>query len=86
MSEQTIELDCAPGDPRPGDLIAGVVKGTILEGSAAADPENTVSRLFGNWLWNFPNVSPEEWTKVQTVTQPRIEALFKAGVIRFGSW
>jgi len=27
---KTIELDCPPGQPRPGDLIDGVIEGTGL--------------------------------------------------------
>ena len=40
-----LELDCPPGSPRPGDLLPGVLEGTGLEKS----PEDTTSRLFGNW-------------------------------------
>jgi hypothetical protein len=39
--EKTIILDCPPGHPRPGDLIAGVIEGTGLELKEA------VSKLFG---------------------------------------
>jgi len=44
---QTIELDCAPGFPRPGDLIGGVISGLGLE---ARDP---ASMFFGNWAWDY---------------------------------
>lgn len=77
---QTIELDCAPGTPRPGDLIGGVLEGTGLE---AGEP---VSTFFGNWTWEF-DVSQERWEgEVQPVIRPRIEELYHGGVIRYGSW
>jgi hypothetical protein len=83
MSEsqvQTIDLDCPPGDPRPGDLIEGVLEGT---GLVAGEP---VSKVFGNWCWEF-DVPRAEWEeRVQPVIRPRIEALYHRRVIRYGSW
>lgn len=84
---RSIEIDCPPGGPRPGDLIGEIVKGTILEGLPAAHPDATVARFFGCWQWNFTaNVSAEEWVEVQKIIEPRIRLLFAAGVIRYGSW
>lgn len=78
---QTLELDCAPGYPRPGDLITGV-----LEGTGLAVPEKPVSMFFGNWTYAF-DVPAEEWkTRIQPIIKPRIEALYRAGKIRYGSW
>lgn len=79
---QIIELDCPPGNPRPGDLIADVVKGTPLEGKLG----DTVSRSFGCWTWAFPDVSEFEWKLAQKTIGPRVEALYNAGKIRYGSW
>ena len=85
--KNTIELDCAPGDPRPGDLIDMVVQGTALEGLPEAQPGATVSRFFGHWVWEFPTISKKEWERtVRPVVKPRIEALHKLGKIRYGSW
>lgn len=80
VTEKTIELDCAPGFPRPGDLIDDVVEGLGLE------VKETVSRLFGNWMWDFSHVSDETWRKAQPVLKERITALYNNGVIRYGSW
>lgn len=79
---QTIELDCAPGYPRPGDLIDDVVKGTPLEGKTG----DTVSRLFGCWKWDLSGVSSDDWEAARPVIRQRIERLYKAGKIRYGSW
>jgi hypothetical protein len=78
--EQTIELDCPPGNSRPGDLIEGVLEGTGLK---VKDP---VSKFFGNWTWDYSEVPAEEWVKVRAITKPRIQALYHAGLIRYGSW
>lgn len=83
---KTIELDCPPGGPRPGDLIAAVVKGTSLENSSRSHPDATVSRLFGNWVWSFPDVTDEEWKNIQEITSNRIRKLHAEGIIRYGSW
>ena len=84
MSEHSIELDCPPGSPRPGDLIMGVVKDTPLE--AVTTPEGTVVRIFGNWVWEYDGFTDLEWEAIQTVTMPRVKALYMSGVIRYGSW
>jgi hypothetical protein len=76
---ESIELDCPPGNPRPGDLIEGVIAGT---GLTLTEP----SKLFGNWTWTF-DVPHEQWVEtVQPVIKPRIEALYHQGYIRYGSW
>ena len=80
VSVQTIELDCPPGNPRPGDLIGSVLEGTDLK---AGEPD---SMFFGCWVWSF-KMSDEDWEKkIQPVIQPRIEALYHSGAIRYGSW
>lgn len=79
---KTIELDCAPGMPRPDSLIGGVVKGTALEGKLG----ETVSRVFGCWTWDFSSVSDEDWQAAQAVVKPRIVALYQQNRIRYGSW
>lgn len=79
---QTIELDCAPGFPRPSDLLPSVLEGTGL----TKDPEDTVGRFFGCWTWDFSSVPPEQWAKVRPILKERITALHNAGRIRYGSW
>ena len=77
---QTIELDCAPMTPRPDTYIKGVLKGTGLK---AGEP---ISTFFGCWTWAF-DVPQEKWEKeIQPIVQPRIEALYHQGAIRYGSW
>jgi len=82
MTEKTIELDCAPGMPRPDSYIDRVVEGTKLEGLV----KPPVSKFFGNWVWDFSEVSDEDWSEAQAVTSERIKRLFSYGRIRYGSW
>lgn len=77
---QTIELDCPPGALRPGDLIGGVIKGLGLT------EKETVSRFFGNWVWDYSEVPSKRWKKIQPILKERIEKLYHSGAIRYGSW
>lgn len=80
MAEQTIEIDCPPGGTRPGDLYPGVIEGTGLE------VRESVSRTFGNWVWDYSDVSPEIWTLAEPTLEKRITSLYNRGLIRYGSW
>ncbi|HEY2617483.1 MAG TPA: hypothetical protein VGI78_09120 [Acetobacteraceae bacterium] len=80
----SIELDCAPGNPRPGDLIAGVLEGT---GLVVADFD-TGNPFFGHQVWVL-KVSEQNdpvFTAAKPVLKQRIEALHARGLIRYGSW
>lgn len=77
---QTIEIDCRPMTPRPDSYIEGVIEDT---GLPLRDP---VAKCFGNWTWDYSDVSPEEWKKAQELTAPRIKRLYDEGYIRYGSW
>ena len=78
--EQTIELDCPPGHPRPGDLIAGVINGTGLP------KRETISRFFGNWRWDYSDIDPKVWAKIRPILKERVTMLYDIGQIRYGSW
>jgi hypothetical protein len=78
--EQTIEIDCAPGFPRPDTYIAGVLEGT---GLPVKEPSN---KAFGCWTWDYSEVPCDTWDEVQLLTKPRIKKLYETGRIRFGSW
>lgn len=77
---QIIELDCAPGNPRPGQLIGGVIKDTGL-------PErNPVSMFFGCWSWEYNDTPSDKWEAIKPILIKRITALYQSGVIRYGGW
>jgi hypothetical protein len=80
MPLQTIELDCPPGNPRPSDLIGHVIAGTGL------DRRDTVSTCFGNFTWDYSDVDPEDWKRIQPTLKERITTLYNNGLIRYGSW
>lgn len=77
---QTIELDCAPGMVHPGDLLPGVLADTGLE------PREAVSKLFGNWTFDYSDVPADVWAAAKPKLKARIEALYYSGAIRYGSW
>jgi hypothetical protein len=78
--EHSIELDCPPGSPRPGDLIAGVIKDTGLS------KKPPVSTCFGNWIWKYDEVNCDQWDKIVPILAERIKSLYNDGSIRYGSW
>lgn len=78
----TIELDCAPGYPRPDDLLPGVLKDT----GVTIDPQATSVRFFGNWEWIVPTSQEEAYAKARDTIKARITALYHSGTIRYGSW
>ena len=77
---QTIELDCAPGGTRPGHLIEDVIKGLDLP---LREP---VSKVFGEWTWDYSDVPETTWEKAKPILEQRITALYNEGRIRYGSW
>jgi hypothetical protein len=77
---ESIELDCPPGSPRPGDLIDGVIAGTGLPNKGPG------SKFFGNWTWYY-DIPRDEWeSRIQPIIEPRIKQLLENGSIRYGSW
>ena len=78
--EKTIDLDCPPGSPRPGDLIVEVIIGT---GLVKKKPSST---FFGNWTWDYSDISPSEWEKAKPVIKERLTVLYNTGVVRYASW
>lgn len=78
--QKTIELDCPPGLPRPGDLIAGVIKDTGLPF------KEKVSTFFGNWVWDYSDIPDYIWEKIKPILKERITNLYKKGIISYGSW
>jgi hypothetical protein len=79
-SAQTIEIDCPPGSPRPGDLIEDVIKGTGLP------LRQDVSRLFGMWAWDYNDIDPEVWAKAKPILKERLTKLYDNGICRYCSW
>ena len=77
---QTIDIDCAPGFPRPGDLIGEVIKDTGLP------TRDTGRRLFGNWTWDYSDIDPEIWKKANPVIAERLKKLYNTGRCRYCSW
>lgn len=80
MTEQTIEIDCAPGALRSGDLIAGVIEGTGLP------LKESSGRFFGNWTWDYSDIDAEIWNNAVIVLKERLTKLYNSGTVRYASW
>lgn len=80
---QTIEIDCAPGMPRPDEHLPGILKDTCLEAYSHKEP---ISKFFGNWMWDFSEINPECWESCKPLIKERIIKLYNNGWIRYGSW
>lgn len=73
-------IGCPPGYPRPGDLLITVLANTGLP------PKESSSRCFGDWTWDYPEVSCDRWEKAQKLIEQRLKTLYKLGVIRWAEW
>lgn len=78
-SECYIDLDCAPGTPRPDVYLPAVLEGTGLPVREAK------SKFFGNWTFYYTDM-PMEFVAAKPVLKQRITDLYNRGCIRYGSW
>ena len=81
----SIELDCAPGTPRPSDLIEGVLKGTGLD----VDDFWTVPPFFGHQMWILLKTAEKDklFTTIRlNKIKRRVTTLYNRGSIRYGTW
>ncbi len=78
----SIELDCAPGSPRPCQFLPQLLEGTGI----VLDAQHPTSMFFGNWVWVIPIEQNEAYEKVKPLIKKRIEELYHHGKIRYGSW
>lgn len=78
--QQTIEIDCDPCSPRPDTYYKEVIKDTGLE------ERETVSRVFGNWTWDYNDVPKEVFDKAKPILKERLTKLYNEGKVRYCSW
>ena len=81
----SIEIDCPPGFPRPGDLFPAVLANT---GLTVADFDNT-NKLFGHWTWVLKEGNPYRdalFTRNREVFRVRLTEMYEAGYARYVSW
>jgi len=84
MDNQTIELDCAPGAPRPGDLIEGVLKDTPL--NLEEHFEEDIPKSFGNWTFIVKEEFTDLYLEHKSLFKERITNLYNSGQVRYASW
>lgn len=76
----TIEIDCAPGGPRPDFYLEQVLEGT---GIPTVDKS---SAFFGNWTFEIKDVKEEVWETAKPIIAERLKSLHNSGSIRYASW
>jgi hypothetical protein len=79
--KQEIHLECPPGEPRPGDLIANLIANTGLP-----IRKDSGGRLYGHWSWNYSTVAPEVWEAARSIVLERMSELYEAGTVRAASF
>lgn len=77
---KTIEIDCAPGAPRPDCYYKVICEKLNIE---YAEP---ISRFFGNWTWVLPDLTDEQVKLYDEIVPTYIKGLYEKGHIRYGSW
>ena len=85
LEKFSIEIDCAPGYPRPGDLFPAVLAET---GLTVEDFKNT-TKWFGHWTWVLKEGNPERdtlFTRNRAVFRSRLTKMYEAGYARYVSW
>lgn len=78
-SKQEIHLECPPGEPRPGDLIAELI------GDTGLPLRHDVSRVFGHWTWEYNDIARTVWEKAVPLIGHRMMELYERNIIRAGS-
>lgn len=81
----SIEIDCPPGFPRPGDLFPAVIANTGLK---VEDFDNT-GKLFGHWTWVLKEGDPTRdalYTRNRPLFEFRLVQMYEAGYARYVSW
>jgi hypothetical protein len=77
---QVIRLDCAPGMPRPNELLPLALQKTGLPVVEAS------SKLFGDFSFDYSHIEAAVWCQALPKLEANIKLLFAKQMIRFGSW
>ena len=78
-NEQCIELDCEPFSARPSTYLPAVLKETNIP------IQEATSKMFGSWVFEYNNISKEEWQIALPTIKKNIRSLYHSGCIRYGS-
>ncbi len=77
-SKQEIHLECPPGELRPEDVAAELIRNSGLP------PRDCVSRFCGHWTWDYSDIERSVWEDAVKLMEPRMAALYQQGIIRAG--
>jgi hypothetical protein len=80
----SIEIDCPPGDPRPCDLIYGVIDGSGL----VVDDFDTAPPFYGHqtWILKACPIREQKFKSSKPVFKERLLELYNKGLVRCCSW
>ena len=84
MPDYTISIDCAPGTPRPDSYIKGIIAGTGLPQENL--DQLITSRFFGEWTWQFKDISEDIWLNAEPLIATRLTELYYSDRIRYADW
>lgn len=80
----TIQMDCPPGEPRPWDLIDGVLLNTGLTSNDFTQSPS----WFGHVTWALKDdpVLHLKYAAHRETIKERVTSLYHQGFIRYGTW
>jgi hypothetical protein len=87
-----IEIDCPPGETRPGYLFKSILEILSKHGNQKIKDfskknlnKEPDTKLFGNWTWNL-EIQTEIQGEVQNEFKKRLTEYYNNGIIRYASW
>jgi len=81
-SEYSIEIDCAPGLPRPDTHFNNMCEICELDISWFKSP----TKFFGNWEWKVNPEYNSQYIKKQKEIQTYLTDLYIYSNVRYASW
>ena len=86
-----IEIDCPPGNPRPGDLFKAIMESLSknsnqeIKDFSQENLNSEPTKNFGCWTWDL-EIKPEIHSEVQSVFKNRLMEYYQNGIVRYASW
>ena len=86
-----IEIDCPPGNPRPGDLFKAIMESLSkhsdqkIKDFSQKNLNSEPTKNFGCWTWDL-EINPEIHSEVQSVFKNRLTEYHQNGIVRYASW
>lgn len=72
-----IQIDCAPGNIRPGDILKEVIQDTELK------YKEPISTFMGEWTWEYNEIDTKLFIKIKDIIFPKLKKAYDEGRIRY---